>query len=91
MVGLMKEVLEQDNDTWQTLAAATARLLQRYEQQQVDGGREPNSGRGDEKDCGSDGSKVTKRRNERMRGMLTLNGHELTRWCGPVPIRRRAF
>jgi hypothetical protein len=51
-----------ETDTWQTLAAATARLLQRYEQQEVDGGRESNSGRADEKDSSSDGSNIKKRR-----------------------------
>jgi len=51
-----------DNDTWQTLAAATARLLERTEQQEVDRDGDTYAGRADEKDGRSDGSNVTKRR-----------------------------
>lgn len=62
MVGFMKEVLTQDNDTWQTLSLATRRLLERYEQQQINRDGEPDARRSDEKDGSSDGSNVTKRR-----------------------------
>jgi hypothetical protein len=58
----MTKVLEQDNDAWQTLAAATARALERTEKQEVDRDGDTNTGRGDEKDCGSDGSDIDQRR-----------------------------
>jgi hypothetical protein len=62
MHGVTMMKADNDNSTWQTLAAATARLLQRYEQQEIDRDGEPDARRSDKKDSSSDGSNITKRR-----------------------------
>lgn len=51
-----------NNDTWQTLATATARLLQRHEQQNEHGEGDPNARRGYEKDSGEQGGNIDQRR-----------------------------
>jgi hypothetical protein len=58
----MTKVLEQDNDTWQTLAAATARLLQRYEDQNERSEGDTNARRTDQENTRNNGSDIDQRR-----------------------------
>ncbi len=44
----MRKAANDNHDTWQTLAAATARLLKRTEEQKEDRSGQPHAGRTDE-------------------------------------------
>jgi hypothetical protein len=58
----MRKALNDNDDTWQALAAATARLLQRYEDQNERSEGDTNARRTDQENTRNNGSDIDQRR-----------------------------